>query len=160
MKRFIAAIVVAVSLFAISYSTAVTAAPKDRAEDEAAIRAIVTRLQDAWNAGDSKAWSAPFAEDADYVVVNGLKIKGREMIEAGHRRIFDTVYKESHNSASVQSIRFLRDDIAITHVEWRLKLNEGGAPKEKKAMCSMVMTKDKGRWVITAFHNTPILDAR
>ena len=160
MKRVIAAIAVVVSLLAVSNSTAVTAATNNRAEDEAAIRAIVTRLQDSWNAGDSKAWAAPFAEDADYVVVNGMRIKGREVIESGHRGIFDTIYKGSHISASPASVRFIRDDVAIVHVEWHLKFNEGGTPREIKAMNSFIVTKEKGQWSITAFHNTPILPAQ
>jgi uncharacterized protein (TIGR02246 family) len=157
MKRIIAAIAVMVSILAASYKTAATAAPNNRAEDEAAIRAIVIRLQDAWNAGDSKAFAAPFAEDADYVVINGMRIKGRAIIDSGHRGIFDTVYKGSNNTASIQSVRFLRDDVAIAHVEWLLKYREGDTPREHKAMCSIVLTKQNGQWSITAFHNTRIL---
>lgn len=160
MKRVIAAIAVAVSLLAASYSTAAAAPPNNRAEDEAAIRAIVTRLQDAWNASDSKAWAAAFAEDADYVIVNGMRIKGRGVIESGHRGIFDTIYKGSRISASSQSVRFIRDDVAIAHVEWHLKFNDGGTPRESKAMNSIIVTKEKGQWSITAFHNTPILPAQ
>src|SRR5215213_7476556 len=99
MKRIIAAIAVVFSILAVSYSTAATATLNNRAEDEAVVRAIVIRLQDAWNAGDSKAFAAPFAEDADYVVVNGMRIKGRATIDSGHRGIFDTVYKGSNNTA-------------------------------------------------------------
>lgn len=157
MKKVIAAIAVLVSLLVVSYSTAATAAPVDRAEDEAAIRAIIIRLQDAWNAGDSKAFAAPFAEDADYVVINGMRIKGRAIIDSGHRGIFDTIYKGSHISASPASVRFIRDDVAIAHIEWLLKFKEGDTPRENKAMNSIIMTKEKGQWSITAFHNTQIL---
>ncbi len=160
MKRIIAAVAVLVSLLVVSHSTAVTAASNTRAEDEAAIRAIIIRLQDAWNAGDSKAFAAPFAEDADYVVVNGMRIKGRAIIESGHRGIFDTIYKGSLISASPKSVRFIRDDVAIAHVEWNLKFKEGDTPRENKAMNSIIATKEKGQWSITAFHNTPISPAQ
>ena len=157
MKTIIAAMA---AILAISFSTAVTAATVNRAEDEAAIRAIVIRLQDAWNAGDSKAWAAPFAEDADYVIVNGMRVKGRAIIESGHRGIFDTIYKGSHINGSVKSVRFIRDDVAIAHVEWLLKYNDGDTPRENRAMNSIIVTKEKGVWSITAFHNTPILPAQ
>lgn len=131
-----------------------------RSKDEAAIKAIIQQLQDGWNAGDGKAFAAPFAEDADYVIVNGMRIKGRDVIASGHQNIFDTIYKNSHNSASIKSIRFLRQDIAIAHVEWNLKYSEGGSPREGKAINSLVLTKESGQWSIAAFHNTPITARR
>ena len=158
MKRLIAAI----SLLTFTSALALAAQKPSgaRAEDEAAIRKIVSRIQDAWNEGDSKAFSAPFAEDADYVVVNGMRIKGRATIDEGHRRIFDTIYKGSHNSGSIQNIRFLRDDVAVAHVEWHLKYNENGTAREHKAMATFVMLKEKGEWTVAAFQNTPVTASR
>lgn len=160
MKRVIATIAVMVTLLGLSYSTAGAVGQSARAEDEATIRAIIIRVQDGWNAGDSKAFAAPFAEDADYVVINGMQIKGRAVIDAGHRQIFDTIYKGSHNTASIKSVRFIRDDVAVAHVAWHLKFREGDTPREGKAMCTMVMTKEKGQWSITAFQNTGIAPAQ
>ena len=160
MKRVIFLLAVIVSMLGASYSTVAAARQGARAEDEAAIRAIIIRLRDAWNAGDAKAWGVHFAEDADYVIVNGMRIKGREAIDSGHKRIFDTIYKGSVLAASPQSVRFIRDDIAIAHVEWHLKYRQGDAPREHKAMCSMVMTKQNGQWSVLAFHNTQIASDR
>jgi uncharacterized protein (TIGR02246 family) len=163
MKTIIAAIAVFVTMLAVSYSVSVSAQQHSvsgsRAEDESAIQKIIGRLQDGWNKGDGKAFAAPFAEDADYVIVNGMRIKGRDVIATGHQNIFDTIYKNSHNEGTIQSIRFIRADVAIVHVEWHLKFGAGGNVREGKAMNSMVMTKEKGEWGITAFHNTPIAPA-
>ena len=127
---------------------------QDAGKDEAAIRQIVQQLQDGWNAHDGKAFAAPFAEDADYVIVNGMRIKGREEIEKGHTGIFTTFYKESHNVAAVKSVRFLRPDVAVAHVEWNLEVKPGG--EKARAMNSLVLTKDGGKWSIASFHNTPV----
>lgn len=124
--------------------------------DDTAIRQIVQQVQDGWNAHDGKAFAAPFAEDADYVIVNGQHIKGRMAIETGHTGIFTTIYKDSRNVATIKSIRFLRSDVGLVHVEWNLEFRIGGELKKGHAMNSMVMTKDKGKWSIAAFHNTPI----
>lgn len=75
----------------IASATGQSATLTTDAQDEAAIRSIVTQLQDGWNAHDGKAFAAPFANDADYVVVNGMYIKGREVIEKGHTGIFTTI---------------------------------------------------------------------
>jgi uncharacterized protein (TIGR02246 family) len=129
-------------------------------KDEAAIRAIVQQIQDGWNAGDGKAFAAPFAEDADYVVVNGMQVKGRDLIASGHQRIFDTFYKNSKILGSVKSIRFIRPDVAIVHIEWSLEFTENGTPRKNKSLNSQLITKENGRWSIAAFHNTSIAGAQ
>lgn len=156
MKRVFVLLTALVSVVGASYSSAAAVGQGARAEDEAAIRAIISRLPDAWNAGDGKAFSAPFAEDADYVIINGMRIKGRAAINSGHQQIFDTIYKGSVLTGSVQSVRFIRDDIAVAHVEWHLKYRRGDAPREHKAICSMVLTKQNNQWSIMSFHNTEI----
>jgi uncharacterized protein (TIGR02246 family) len=131
-----------------------TQTPENSSADEAAIRSAVQQIQDGWNAHDGKAFAAPFAPDADYVIVNGRFAKGREAIEAGHVWIFSTIYKDSHNVGTVKSIRFLRPDVAVVHVEWNMVIQPGA--ENNPAMATMVMTKDGGNWSIAAFQNTPI----
>lgn len=130
--------------------------PQSSNKDEAAIRQIVRQVQDGWNTHDGKAFAAPFAADADYVVVNGMSLKGREVIEKGHIAIFTTIYKDSHNVGTVKSIRFLRPDVAVVHVEWNLEFRVGGETKKGHAINTMVMTNDGGKWSIAAFQNTPV----
>ena len=137
-----------------SYSVAQT--PQASASDEAAIRRVVQKVEDGWNAHDGKAFAAPFATNADYVIVNGMKIAGRETIEKGHAQIFSTIYKDSNNKATIKSVRFLRPDVAVAHVEWNLEFRVGGETKKAHAMNSMILTKEGGEWSIAAFHNTPI----
>ena len=124
--------------------------------DEAAIRQVVKQVEDGWNTHDGKAFAAPFATDADYVVVNGMYLKGRDAIEKGHTAIFTTIYKDSRNAATVKSIRFLRADVAVVHIEWNLEFRAGGETRKGHAMNTMVMTRDGGKWNISVFQNTPI----
>lgn len=126
----------------------------DKSED--AIRKVVSQVEAGWNAHDAKTFAGPFAEDADYVVVNGMYIKGREAIDKGHAGIFAGIYKESKNAATIKSIRFLRPDIAVVHVEWNLEFMAGGLKQTARAMNSMIMSETGGKWSIASFHNTPI----
>ncbi len=142
-------------LLAAAVSVLAQADPKTAA-DEAAVRAIAKQVQDGWNAHDGKAFAAPFAPDADYVVVNGMYTKGRESIEKGHIGIFTSIYKDSRNIGTVKSVRFLRPDVAVVHVEWALEFTIGGKQQKANALNTMIMTKDNGKWSIAAFHNTPI----
>lgn len=125
-------------------------------QDEVIIRQIVKTVEAGWNAHDGKAFAAPFAADADYVVVNGMYIKGKDAIEQGHIGILTTVYKDSRNAATIKSIRFLRPDVAVVHVEWNLEYKANAETRNNRAMNTMIMTKDSGKWSILAFHNTPI----
>ena len=90
------------------------------------------------------------------MVINGIKIKGREEIEKGHAGIFATIYKDSHNVATIRGIRFLRQDVAIIHVEWNLEHSLDGERRKSRAMNTIVATTENGKWSIAAFHNTPI----
>jgi len=86
-------------------------------KDEAAIRANVEQMAKGWNMKSGAEFAKPFAEDADYVVVNGAHIKGRAANAGGHQQIFNTIYKDSRNAGTVKQIRFVRPDVAIVHVE-------------------------------------------
>lgn len=128
--------------------------------DEARVRQVVQQIQEGWNAHDGKAFAAPFATDADYVVINGMKLQGREAIEKGHTAIFTTIYKDSHNVGTVKSVRFLRPDVAVVHVEWNLEYRTGGETAKGHAISTMVMTKEGDKWSVAAFQNTPITGGR
>src|ERR1051325_10709087 len=119
--------------------------------DEAAVRENIRQLEAGWNAKSGASFAKPFAEDADYVVVNGMQIKGREAIAAGHQGIFDTIYKDSTLSLAVKQLRFLRADVAVVHVAGRLKNTQNGETQEAEATITLVMTKDGGVWKIAAF---------
>ncbi|HKS39275.1 MAG TPA: SgcJ/EcaC family oxidoreductase [Blastocatellia bacterium] len=157
MKILVNAITVLICACVMAGTTAASPKRQARAEDEAAIRKIVTRMQEGWNTGSGKEFAAVFDEDADYVIVNGMRVKGRKEIDAGHQHIFDTVYKNSRQSSTVHTVRFLSDTIALAHVEWNLKLADAS---EGKAMSLLVLTKKNGQWSISAFHNTRIASSQ
>ena len=139
-------------------ATVIFAQEKDSkmSKDEAAIRANVEQIAKGWNMKSGAEFAKPFAEDADYVVVNGAHIKGRAANAAGHQQIFNTIYKDSRNAGTVKQIRFVRPDVAIVHVEWNLSFKVNGEEQKGHALSTMVMTKEKGKWSIAAFQNTAI----
>ncbi|HUQ32698.1 MAG TPA: SgcJ/EcaC family oxidoreductase [Pyrinomonadaceae bacterium] len=152
MKRLIAALGMLLTLcsFAVAQNTA------NRSKDEAAIRAIIANLSDAWTKGDAKLWGEQFAEDADFTVWTGTYVKGREAITRGHEEIFNTIYKGTKMRLTVQSIRFLRKDAAVAHTEARVVKNEEEFPAKPQNVQVFVLTKEKGQWQIAVFQNTRI----
>lgn len=131
---------------------------QEHAQDETAIREVVARVEKGWNAGDGDAYAAPFAEDAEYVVVDGRYVKGRNAIAAGHREILSSFYRGSANSMTVENIRFIRPDVAIARVLADLTFYVTGTPHRRVARSTWVLAHDGTEWEIVAFQNTPIAE--
>ena len=148
---------VTVILFSLFLVSAHAQAQNNHAADEAALRDAVKQLENGWNTKSGATFAKPFAEDADYVIINGNYIKGRAIIESQHQRIFDTVFKDTTLSLTVQQIRFLRPDVAVVHVKGlRSSPNED---LQHGAMITLLMTKEKQGWIIAAFQNTAVAAA-
>ena len=125
-------------------------------KDEAMIRANIEQMVKGWNMKSGAEFAKPFAENSDYVVINGMHIRGRAANAAGHQQIFDTIYKNSSLAAAVKQIRFLRPDVAVVHGESNLTFKTGGEEKKGSGYITLVMTKENGKWEIAAFQNTAI----
>ena len=153
LRRLALAALVACALYA-----AVPAAANEA--DEAAIRENVKQMEAGWNAKSGAQFARPFAADADYVIINGGYIKGREAIEQGHQRIFDTIYRESTLSLSVKQVRMIRPEVAVVHVTGTNKFTRDGEARTSEAIITLVMTKESGAWKIAAFQNTQVVAQR
>jgi uncharacterized protein (TIGR02246 family) len=82
-------------------------------DDEAAIRALYQQKIDGWNAGNGKAFAAPYIDESDYIGFDGTYLKGRQEIASLHQMLFDKFVKGSRLVGKIRSIRFLTSDIAI-----------------------------------------------
>ncbi len=147
------------ALAAAQFSVAARAAvpPDSTAADDAAIRESVRQMEAGGNSKSGAAFARPFAEDADYVVINGLHIRGRAAIDKGHQQIFDTYMKATTLGLTVKQTRYVRPDVAVVHVGALLKMPQpDGSAKEADAAITLVMSKEKGNWQIVAFQNTEV----
>ena len=106
--------------------------------DEQNLREVIKGLEMAWNNGDSVAWSAFFAEDADFINIRGGLFNGRSNIERGHRAIFDTIYNGSANKITVKKMRFASSDVAIVFLIAELKVTQAGLPPVLHARPTLV----------------------
>jgi uncharacterized protein (TIGR02246 family) len=154
MVRFILALLVLAASDVATFSKPMI---PTLSKDETAIRRLIEQIQDGWNTYDAKAAAAPFATDADFVVVTGLHLKGRDEIENGFAfRLAQPDYKESKNTITVRSIRFIRPDVAVVHTTFDIEYSERREVKRDRAIETAVITKERGRWSIVAFQNTVI----
>ena len=130
------------------------AAQSNHTADEIALRDAVKQLENGWNIHSGASFAKPFAEDADYVVINGRYIKSRAVIEKAHQQIFDTIYKDTTISLTVKEIRFLRADVAVIHVAGTR--NGPGTGETHDAMITLTLTKENDGWKIATFQNTAV----
>ncbi len=128
----------------------------NKSEDEAAIRANVEQMAKGWNMKSAAEFAKPFAEDSDYVVNNGFHVKGIVANVKEIQFVFETREKHSVVSYTVEQIRFLRPDVAVVHALTARKMVQGDSTQEGKGRITMVMTKNKDKWEIVAYQNTPI----
>ena len=121
--------------------------------DEQEIRNLVAQFVEGWNAGDGHMCARPFAENAEFTAVTGQHVRGRDFIARGHAEILSTVFRGTHNSATVNEISFLRSDVAVADVTFRLDPVADKPWLPRYSTCGVVATKDDGRWSIAAFRN-------
>jgi uncharacterized protein (TIGR02246 family) len=121
--------------------------------DRAAIEAVVTRLESAWNAGDAPAFGACFAKDADFVTIRAEHFQGRTTIAGGHAVVFHTIYADSRNTLTLETVRMLRPDVAVIHVASTLDAPTGPLAGRHKAKFTAVLTKEPAGWEIASLHN-------
>lgn len=123
---------------------------------ESAIQDILKQLEDAWNSYDSVSFAALFVEDANFIQIFGGQLDGRTAIEASHRVIFNTIYRGSHASFTLRSVRFLRPDIAIVFARAHVQFKEGSETREIETRPTLIVVKEEAKWQIVAFQNTKI----
>ena len=128
-----------------------------RAEDEAAIQAVLADSYQAWEAGDADGMVADYTEDATAIMPGSLR-GSRDMIRQSMAQAFAGPLKGSSTRNKQLSIRPVGRDAAIVISESGI-LFEGQAevPDTGKVNATWVFEKRDGRWLIAAYHNSPVL---
>ncbi|QLY28988.1 SgcJ/EcaC family oxidoreductase [Nocardia huaxiensis] len=129
----------------------------DRSADEALIRQLFDRTTDAWTRNDADAYAAEFAEDSDYVVFDGTRLRGRTAIRDLHAQLFDTLLYGTRLEGGIESIRFLTDDIALVHATGAVIFAwQQGTPKRRLSRNTWVLQRFGSDWKAVAFHNNRV----
>jgi uncharacterized protein (TIGR02246 family) len=132
----------------------------DQAADKAAINAVLTdRFLAGWNAHDAHVFASAFAPDADFTNVRGVSASGRENIEQFHAQAFQKMFMQSHQTAEVKKIRFLKPDVAVVDVRWEMTgaLTPDGISRPiRTGLLDLVFTSTSGSWLITVMHNVDL----
>lgn len=118
-------------------------------------RALLDRLEEAWNSGDGTAYAASFAPDADFVNVRGELVAGPE-IGPAHDRLFAGPYAGSTVRYRLVRTRTVPGGAVLAHVRGALRVPAGPAAGSREALASLLLTAGPDGWRVTAFHNTHV----
>ncbi|MGH3439361.1 MAG: SgcJ/EcaC family oxidoreductase [Sciscionella sp.] len=129
----------------------------DRAEDEAAIQAVLVDSYRAWEAGDAEGMVANYTEDATAIMPGSLR-DGRDVIRKNMSLAFQGPLKGSSTDNTQLSLRFLGSDAAIViSRSGILFAGDTEVPDAGKVNATWVLEKRAGQWLIAAYHNSPML---
>jgi uncharacterized protein (TIGR02246 family) len=120
--------------------------------DENSIVNNAKAFVDAFDKGDAKAVAAFWAEDGDYVDLNGRHLQGRSAIENAFKDVF-AENKGLHLRIDVSSIRFLTPEIAIEDGTTSVIPPDNAPPSQ--ARYTNVHVKKDGQWVLQSVREAP-----
>ncbi|MFD7736099.1 SgcJ/EcaC family oxidoreductase [Kitasatospora phosalacinea] len=127
-----------------------------RTADLAAIQAVLAASYEAWEAGDADAMVADYTADATAVLPGSLR-DGREAVRKSMAEGFAGPLKSTSTWNRTIGVRFLGRDAAVVVSESGILF--GGAtevPEQNKVHATWVLEKRDGRWLIAAYHNSPV----
>ncbi|MER7503651.1 SgcJ/EcaC family oxidoreductase [Nonomuraea pusilla] len=121
---------------------------------ETAIRNLLARMTEIWNAGDSAAYAGLFTDDADYITFFGLHLTGRQAIEEVHRGVFAAGIRLAGESGETR-IRMLTDDVGLVVSGGSSSVN--GEPASGRAsVVTMTALRTPDGWRFASFQNTRV----
>ncbi|MEV0647856.1 SgcJ/EcaC family oxidoreductase [Phytomonospora sp. NPDC050363] len=127
-----------------------------RADDEAAVNAVLADSYKAWEAGDAEGMVADYTEDATAVMPGSLR-EGRDAIRDAMALGFAGPLKGTSTHDRRLGIRFAGRDVAVVISEAGILFpGQKEVPEAGKVNCTWVFEKRDGRWLIAAYHNSPV----
>jgi len=125
-------------------------------QGEAEIRAMLGDYLAAFNRHDPAALAAHWTSGGRSVdLVSGDVTSGREAVAD----VFDALFRAEDGASidiDVESIRLVRDDVAVVDAVSRLEFNAGQGPAAAASRLSAVVTREAAGWKIASLHETPL----
>lgn len=142
-----------INLIALFVCTQMLNAQTD--QDEKAIRSLVRTMAEGWSEGSGEKFAGVFADQHDFVVWNGFYMRDMnpQFNARAHQQLFETQYRNTDHYATVDKIKFIREDLALIHVLAAVVPDGAGRPENPQVLWSGLLEKKNGEWKIISFHN-------
>ena len=154
----VAAKLIAVVLILQCAPTAAAQTTRDGESREVA-KAVLDRLDEAWNKGDGVAFAGQFTRDAELVNIFGGQYAGRDEITKRMQAIFSTMFKGSVlRSRTIESVTRLGDGVIVSVSSAVVDVPSGPQAPRMNNRQTAIMVREDGQWRIRHWHNTLIRD--
>jgi uncharacterized protein (TIGR02246 family) len=155
--RWVVAILILMLATPLTIRLARAAATDDAAHssDDAAVREVVAGFSNGWNSHDARAMCASLADDVQWVNWRGEALGTRKDVEDEHARLFADLYKNTHRTDTVKSIRYLSPELASVDNYWTMtgaRMRDGAEWPYRAGYASLLMAKRGGRWIVIVSH--------
>jgi uncharacterized protein (TIGR02246 family) len=142
---------------AIGLADGATGKPTDspNTADDTAIRQVVAGFSNGWNSHDAHAMCVSLADDVQWVSWRGEVVHTRKEVEDQHATLFTGLYKNTHRTDTVKSIRYLTPELASVDNYWAMtgaKTRDGADWPYRAGYVNYLMAKRNGHWVIIVSH--------
>jgi uncharacterized protein (TIGR02246 family) len=159
-NSFARIVTILIVLFAVPMAVSLALEPKGMpadsgSTDETAIKRVIAGFSDGWNSHDAHAMCASLADDVQWVSWRGEVSHSRKEVEDQHAMLFAGLYKNTHRTGTVKSIRYLTPVLASVDNYWTMtgaKTREGADWPYREGYVNYLMAKRDGHWVIIVSH--------
>jgi uncharacterized protein (TIGR02246 family) len=124
----------------------------DQTGDSEPVAGIIAGLMGAWNAHDMHAFAELFADDASFINVNGSWLEHPDQIEAFHRIIHNSIFKDSTAEIRPAKISVVRSDVAVVQATWQIR-GDSRRSEPRDYVMTLVLRKQDEQWRILAAQN-------
>ncbi|MEO3814597.1 SgcJ/EcaC family oxidoreductase [Sphaerisporangium sp. B11E5] len=129
----------------------------DAEAETAAIKQVVAAVEHSQRTESPEAFVALFRHDAIWTTSAGKRLIGRDEISAFTHQVLPGGMKNLTATYEVTHILFIRPDVAAVKIRQRYLTLPGHQPAGEGTPL-YVMSKENGRWLMTACQNTGVPD--
>jgi uncharacterized protein (TIGR02246 family) len=127
-----------------------------RSDDEATINVMLSQMYQAWTDNDADGFVKYYTDDATAILPGSLR-SSRKVIRDVMAAGFEGPLKGSSTVDKQLSLRFVGQDTAIAISEGGILFaGEDAVPEARKIHATWVFEKRDGRWMVAAYHNSPV----
>jgi uncharacterized protein (TIGR02246 family) len=140
-----------IALLAVLSIAPAAASPVD---DEVAVKGVFQAFRNDWNTSGLQHLDTLLMPDADFVVVTGKWLKGRDTVVSYHRDLLKTFYAGSQLTVDDVAVRFVDDHHAVAHFASSVHYTHAGQTIDRPSLATVTLDKIDGAWRIDTFQNT------
>jgi uncharacterized protein (TIGR02246 family) len=140
---------------AIGLARAAATDGSSNGSEDTAVKQVVAGFSDGWNTHDAHAMCSSLADDVQWVNWRGEPLGTRQEVEDEHAKLFADLYKNTHRTDVVKTIKYLSPELAVVDDYWTMtgaRKRDGSDWPYRAGYANLVMAKRNGRWIVIVSH--------